>query len=212
MRSFRRWTRRLTLAATLLSLSADAQSPLQTVHGGNGITLPRPPASVALVVTDDYNGTKIDDAYRWLEDGKSPQTRAWIDTQNQYTNSFLSKIKIRPRIAEELTQLERIDEYSLPVLRSGTNFFTKRLAGENQASIYMRAGWTGEDRRLVDATKLSQDQNTSVEIDDVSKDGQLLVYGVRQGGLDEMSIHVLNVGKEQSLPDVLPVGRYFDAV
>ncbi len=179
---------------------------------GQAQTLPPPPAAPTHPVTDDYHGTSIVDPYRWLEDAKSPQTRAWIDAQNQYTASYLSQVKIRPEIVERLNSLERVEEYGLPVLRAGKYFFPKRLAGENQASIYLRAGWKGEDRRLVDATKLSQDQNTSIAIDDVSKDGRLLVYSVREGGSDNRSIHVLDVDKDQKLPDVLPTGRYFSVV
>ena len=90
-----------------------------------------------------------------------------------------------PEIRQGLTALERVDEYSMPTLRGGKYFFEKRLADENQASIYVRDGWTGEDQRLIDATKLSADQNTSVHIEDISEDGSLLVYGVQQGGADE---------------------------
>jgi prolyl oligopeptidase len=179
---------------------------------GQSQTLPPPPASPTNPVTDDYHGIKIVDPYRWLEDAKSPQTRAWVNAQNQYTASYLSQVKIRPEIVKQLTSLERVEEYGLPVLRAGKYFFRKRLAGENQASIYLRAGWRGEDHRLVDATKLSQDQNTSIEIEDVSKDGRLLVYGVRQGGSDNRSIQILDVDKDEKLPDVLPAGRYFSVV
>ena len=48
----------------------------------------------------------------------------------------------------------------------------------------MRDGWKGTDNRLIDATELSNDQNTSVSMEDISKNGNLLVYGVRQGGAD----------------------------
>ncbi len=51
----------------------------QTIHGRDGITLPTPPPVETDPVTDDYFGTKITDGYRWLEDAKSTQTRAYID-------------------------------------------------------------------------------------------------------------------------------------
>ena len=148
------------------------------------------------------------DPYRWLEDGKSPQTRAWIGEQNKYTQQYLSQLKNRPEIIHQLTELQRVDEYFIPALRGGKYFFRKRLAGENQASIYVRDGWKGTDRRLIDADKLSSDQNTSVGMDDISKNGSLLVYGVRHGGADEESVHVIQVRERKELPDVLPSARY----
>ncbi len=96
----------------------------------------------------------------------------------------------------------------MPVERGQRYFFKKRLPEENQGSIYVRDGLKGSDERLVDATKLSADQNTSVNIGDISKDGNLLVYDVREGGADEQSIHLLDVKTRRELSDVLPTARY----
>ena len=181
----------------------------KTIEGRNGISLPAPPPTATETVTDNLHGTEIADPYRWLEDAKSPQTRGWIASQMKYTESYLSQVKIRPQIVDDLTKLQRVDVYSVPAEYGGKFFFEKRLADENQSSIYMRDGWTGADIRLVDATKLSADQNTSVSIDDISDDGKMLVYGIRQGGADEESVHILNVDTKQELADSLPSDRYF---
>lgn len=196
-------------AGFLMASAALASGASQTIEGRSGVTLPAPPPTATHVVTDDLHGTKIDDPYRWLEDAKSPETRAWIESQIKYTDAYLSQIKNRPEIVEELTKLTRVDIVSTPVEYGGRLFFTKRLADENQASIYMREGWKGVDIRLIDATKLSADQNTSVTISDISSDGKLLVYGVRKGGADEESEHTFDVDKKQDLLDVLPSGRHF---
>jgi prolyl oligopeptidase len=185
-----------------------AADPPKTIHGDNGVTLGPPPVASVEVVTDDYDGTKIEDPYRWLEDAHSPATRAWIDQENSYTQQYLSQITNFDQIARQLTALERVDRYSMPQLRAGKYFFTRRLAGENQASICMRAGFAGQDQLLIDASKLSADQNTNVGINDVSEDGNLLVYGIRQGGADEESVHLLDLRTHQELPDVLPSARY----
>ena len=186
-------------AVVLLPLALGAQQD-DPIHGREGIVLPAMPVAAVHPVTDDYFGTKIVDNYRWLEDAKSPETRAWIDEENAYTQKYLSQAKILPEIKQGLTVLERVDEYTVPTLRGGKYFFEKRLADENQASIYMREGWTGQDVRLIDATKLSADQNTSVLIRDISEDGGMLVYGIQQGGADEEEIHFLRVKERSELP------------
>jgi prolyl oligopeptidase len=191
----------------IASFVLTAEQPSE-VKGGNGIVLPPPPATEAKPVTEDIHGTTLIDPYRWLEDGKSPETRAWIDGQMKYTEQYLSQVKVRPEIVNELTKLERVESYSIPIERGGKYFFKKRLADENQGSIYMRRGLHGQDTRLIDATKLSADQNTSVQINDISKDGTLLVYGTRSGGADEESVHILDVAKNQDLADSLPTARY----
>ncbi|HKN73973.1 MAG TPA: prolyl oligopeptidase family serine peptidase [Candidatus Acidoferrum sp.] len=192
----------------LLALFAFADDKPSEVKGGNGIVLPPPPPTEAKPLTETVQGTTLTDPYRWLEDAKSPATRAWIDEQMKYAEQYLSQVKIRPEIVNELTKLERVESYSIPVERGGNYFFKKRLADENQGSIYLRRGLHGQDERLVDATKLSADQNTSVQLNDLSKDGALLVYGIRSGGADEESVHFLDVAKRAELPDTLPSARY----
>jgi prolyl oligopeptidase len=208
--------RRALVTLSLLALTGapmiNAQTPPATIHGANGITLPPPPVATVNVVTDDYNGTKVEDPYRWLEDAKSPATRAWIGEENAYTQQYLSQIFTRPQISSQLTALMRVDQYSMPTLRGGKYFFKKRLADENQGSLYMRNGWHGQDssqdRLLIDASKLSADQNTSVNMVDLSDDGNLLVYEIREGGADEGSVHIRDVKTGQDLPDILPSARY----
>jgi prolyl oligopeptidase len=180
----------------------------QTIHGRESITLSPPPSVESIPVVDDYFGMKIVDNYRWLEDAKSPQPRAFIDAQNAYTASYLKQAGIRPQLVEGLKALERVSRWSMPMQRGGNYFFMKRLAGEEQASIYLRRGWTGKDERLVDPSLLSHDPNTSVGLADISRDGTLLAYRVRQGGADQTSIHLLNVKTGKTLADELPTARY----
>jgi prolyl oligopeptidase len=178
------------------------------VRGGNGVSLADPPATAKHPVTETLGGETITDDYRWLEQQHDPAVRAWIDQQNAYTDGYLQQVKIRPEIQAELTKLERVDTYSIPMKRGDLYFFKKRLADENQGSIYVRQGTAGADERLVDATKLSNDQNTSVNILDVTNDGSLLAYGIRQGGADEQEIRVIDVAGRKELADRLPSQRY----
>src|SRR6266436_3425113 len=196
-------TRTAVFAMALSALVGITAADTRLIRGGNGVTLPLPPATEAKPVTDIVNGTPITDAYRWLEDGRSPETRAWIASQMKYTEEYLAQVKIRPEIAKRVKELVRVESFSIPVERQGSYFFNKRLPDENQASIYLRKGLHGSDQRLVDAAKLSADQNTSVQIADISKAGDLLAYSVREGGADEEIVRLLDVKKNQELPDVL---------
>jgi prolyl oligopeptidase len=198
----------------------------QTIHGRDGITLPPPPAVDATPVSDDYFGTKVVDSYRWLEDAKSIETRNFIDAENAYTERYVKQVGMRSQALDDLDALENVSAARAPIERSGSYFFSKRLAGEQQFSIYVRHGWaepagnsparssgagtsaTGKDVRLVDPAKLTRDSNTSVGIEDVSRDGALLAYWEREGGADEATIHVLDVKAAKTLEDELPAARY----
>jgi len=183
------------------------------VHGKEGITLPPPPVVAKQPVVDTYktadgSEVQVTDEYRWLEDAKSPATRAYIADENTYTQKYLDQVKILPEVRTQLAALLKVDYVSTPVIRGTTYFFTKRLADENQGSIYMREGLHGEDIRLIDGTKMSADGNTSVNFQGISEDGSLLIYGVRVGGADEAEIHFFDVAARKDLADTLPSGRY----
>ncbi|HVX57535.1 MAG TPA: hypothetical protein VHA37_07425, partial [Candidatus Saccharimonadales bacterium] len=62
-----------------ISLAWSSIVGAQAIHGRGGITLPPPPPVQTNPAVDDYSGTKLTDNYRWLEDAKSPETRAFID-------------------------------------------------------------------------------------------------------------------------------------
>ena len=198
-------------SSTLLAAQPDpAPKPAdgRIIHGRGGITLPPPPTVDPDPVTDNYFGTKITDSYRWLEDAKSTQTRDFIEAQNAYTARYLKAARIRPSVVEDLDALEHVSRWSLPTERNGSYYFMKRIAGENQSSIYVRHSWTGKDQKLVDPTALGRDPNLSVNIAAISRDGELLAYGERHGGADETVLHFLNVKTGKTLEDNLPAGLY----
>ncbi|MGA8937651.1 MAG: prolyl oligopeptidase family serine peptidase [Acidobacteriaceae bacterium] len=188
-------------------LSMGAQTV--AVHGDNGVVLGPPPAVAIKPVTDMVGGREITDNYRWLEDQKAPDTRAYIKAEQAYTDSYFAQIQpLRERLVKRLTELQRVDSVSEPDEEHGRLFYTKRLAAENQASIYFRDGLEGPEVRLVNAGTLSANGNASVGLADVSSDGKLLIYGERHGGADEETIHLLNVDTRQTLSDELPLARY----
>ena len=206
----------IVAAGAAVSSSQDANTVKEaTIRGKDGITLPAPPLVKAQPVVDSYpvdgaaEPVKVTDNYRWLEEPQSPETRAFIAAQNAYTQQYLDQVKILPQVRAQLAALLRVDSFGTPRRRGDRFFFSKQLAGENQASIYLRSGLHGEDERLIDATSLSADQNTSVAIVDLNKDGSLMAYGVRVGGADEAEIHFLDTTTRKETGDVLPSARYY---
>src|SRR3989454_7252170 len=101
----------------------------------SGQTISYPPARKSDVV-DDYHGTRVPDPYRWLEDSDSPETRAWIDGENQITESYLSQIAERATIRQRLTQLWNYPKYGAPFHKAGPFFFFKQDRLQNQTGVY----------------------------------------------------------------------------
>ncbi|MFY9608437.1 MAG: prolyl oligopeptidase family serine peptidase [Blastocatellia bacterium] len=168
-----------------------------------------PPSTRVNSVTETIHGVTITDPYRWLEDQNSPDTRAWISAQNEYTKSMVGSFIGRDKIHQRLEQLMKVDVIDAPFERGGRYFIKRRRADQNQFVIYVRNGLTGKDEVLIDGNTLSEDQNTSASIMDVTPDGKYMAYATRQGGEDEVSVSIMNVDTRKDLADRLPRARYF---
>jgi len=158
---------------------------------------------------ETLHGVEVVDSYRWLEEQVSTETRDWIDAQNEYAHSLIDPLPGREKLTRRLTELMKIDRIGIPMVRNGRYFLNKRSADQEQWVIYMRNGLDGEDEVLIDPHPMSTDHTTSVRLLDVSKDGTTVVYGIRQGGEDEITVKLLDVDTRTNLMDELPKGRYF---
>ena len=159
-------------------------------------------------IVDLIHGVEVPDPYRWLEDQESPETRRWIESQNAHTDSFLEQLPGRIHLRNIVTRILERDVIGLPTERGGRYFFSKRRADQELSVLYVREGVNGNDRVLLDPHPLSEDHTKSVELQEISHDGELVVYAVRDGGVDEVSLHVLNVSTGEPLLDMLPAARY----
>jgi prolyl oligopeptidase len=187
--------RTVLVMLALLAFSAEAQ------------TLKKPPATRQDNVREVIHGVEIVDPYRWLEDQDDPRTRKWIDAQNTYTYSLLD-LPARETIRRRLTELSRVDRSLTPTERNGRYFFSKRRAQDDLWIHYVRNGLAGRDEVLIDPHTLSEDHTTDVDLEDISHDGTLLVYAVRQGGEDETELRVMDVETRRNPPDRLPRALY----
>ena len=182
-------------------------APLALLLAGTA-ALTGPPPSRKDSTVDRVHGIDIADPYRWLEDQDSPDTRAWIEAQNAYTDAVIGPLPGKGRIEKRIAELMKIETTSVPVVRGGRYFYAKRRAAQNLSVIYLRSSREAGEEILIDPHPLSADHSTSVGIMDVSPDGSTLVYGIRAGGEDEVTVRIMDVETRKELPDALPRARY----
>ncbi|MCY4661712.1 MAG: prolyl oligopeptidase family serine peptidase [Acidobacteria bacterium] len=185
--------------AVLFAAAAGAQQ---------GVTVPPPPPTEVREVVDTLHGVDVPDPYRWLEDQEAPETRAWIDAQNAYTDTVLGALPGRDRLRDVAAAVLERDAVGLPNERGGRYFYSRRGADQDLAILYVREGLDGAERVLIDPHPMSPDHTTSVELRDISDDGGQVAYAVREGGVDEVSVRVRDVDTGDDLADVLPAARY----
>jgi len=205
---------RLSLLPALPALlAAGLLLPMGCSPGGETpqvkVEVPPPPETRSEDVVDVLHGVEVPDPYRWLEDQEAQETRQWIEAQNSYTDGILEQLPWRDALRERVSRLLKTDSISFPQARGDRYFFTKRKADQDLSVIYVREGLAGEDQVLVDPHPWSEDHSKSANLMDVSKDGTVLAYAVREGGQDEVEVHFLDVDAREELPLQLPKARYF---
>lgn len=195
--------KRMLFAPALALLLIAAKAP------DKAASRPAPPPTEVRVVTETINGVTVSDPYRWLEEQNSPETRAWIERQNAYTDAMLKNLPDKDRIAGRIKQLLDVDQMGTPTVRGSRYFFTRRAAGQDQAALYMRESAGGPDILLVDPIPMDPKHTTSVGLMDVTGDGKTMAYYVRHGGADEMEVHFYDVDGRKDTGAILPLSRYF---
>jgi prolyl oligopeptidase len=168
-----------------------------------------PPTTRIDSAKDTYGSTVVPDPYRWLEDQDSPETRAWIVAQQKCTEAALSNFPGRAQISKRLAELLHTDSFETPVERGGSYFFLKRPAGQDLSLLYVRRGLNAPEEVLIDPLPWSSGHSANVALVSVSRDGKFVFYGRRDGGQDEITPRVLDVGTKTTLPDAFPKAQYF---
>jgi len=161
------------------------------------------PATKKTDQIDDYHGTKVADPYRWLEEPDSPETRAWVQAQNQVTFDWLSQIPSRDRIRQRLMSLWNYERYGHPHKKGGRYFYSRNDGLQNQSAVYVVDRLDGQPRLLFDPNTLAADGTVALKNWAVSDDGQRMAYGLAGAGSDWEEWGVLEVDTGRVLADKL---------
>jgi prolyl oligopeptidase len=162
-----------------------------------------PPNAEKRPLEENFHGTKIVDNYRWLEDGKSPETEKWVEGELAYTRALLDPLPGRDAIHKRLTELLTIGSISAPQIGGKYYFCTRREGMQNQPVVYVREGVDGKERVLVDVNQLAADGTIALDWYQPSENGKYLVYGTSPSGSEMSTLHILETKTGTLLPDTI---------
>src|ERR1051326_3335262 len=104
----------LYLALALSAFTILINQSIRNVSAQKSLSsIPSPPKTRTDNVTETINGITITDPYRWLEDQNSPETRAWIDAQNNYTQKMLSGYSGREALRTQIEKVMKTDSIGM---------------------------------------------------------------------------------------------------
>jgi prolyl oligopeptidase len=154
------------------------------------------PATRTSDVTDTLFGVAVKDPYRWLEDGKSPEVRSWMESEDALTRKKLDALPERAALVSRLREVLYTESRGVPIKRGGRLFFTARTATQEKAVLYVR-GADGKDRVLLDPNSWPTKDNPSLHGWHPSPDGTKLAYSLALHSADAATIHVVDVATAQ---------------
>ncbi len=160
------------------------------------------PITTKTDVFDTYFGTKINDPYRWLEDDRSAETKAWVDAENKVTQGYLSGIPFRGDIKKRLETLWNYEKFTAPFKEGVYTYFYKNDGLQNQYVLYRQKD-KNKPEVFLDPNTFSKDATTSLAGIEFTKDGSLVAYQISEGGSDWRKVIVLNTSNKSVVGDTL---------
>ena len=189
---------RLAAVILLLTLFAGAQSP----------SLPAPPATPKRPVTDEYQGVKVTDDYRWLENWDDPEVKQWSAAQNARSREYLDHVAARPAIKEQIKQALRASSASYYGLRyRGGVLFAMKYQPPQQQPVLVALTSADDPARakiIFDPNASSAKGSTAVDFYVPSFDGKYVAAALSEDGSEDSSAHVFEVANGKELSDLVP--------
>jgi prolyl oligopeptidase len=183
-----------------------------TAYMGNAKSqTPDVPKTDTKPVTDTLHGKSITDPYRWLEDGNSPETKAWTAEQNAYTAAYLKKFPQREALKAKLETLLSQGSVSAGGVFGNRIFFSRRDGKQNQPIVYYRDEMsnakTHASKTALDPNTLSTDGTVALDWYYPSHDGSLIAYGTSPNGNEISTLRIRDLETGKDLSDEIPYTR-----
>ncbi|MDQ2647149.1 MAG: prolyl oligopeptidase family serine peptidase, partial [Myxococcota bacterium] len=166
-----------------------------------------PPTRV-VAVRETLHGVRVEDPYRWLENGEDPEVQAWAEAQDRFARERLDALPLTAELRRRFAELYYVAEREPPFRAGSRYFWSERAASQEKDVVRFRQGKHGEARTVLDPNTWSSDGSTSLGAWSVSRDGNTIAYQVRKNAADEASLHFIDVGTGRQLPDVLEGAKY----
>src|SRR6185436_7863302 len=145
-------------------------------------------------VTDEYHGIQIEDPYRWLEEAKDPEVRAWTAAQNRLMRETLDAVPQRSAFYEQLQKIygEASPEYYALQVRAGQIFAIKKQPPLQQPMLVALTSVDdpASERVILDPNQLDPSGNTAIDFYVASLDGKKAAISISKGGSERGDLYI----------------------
>ncbi|MGC4895524.1 S9 family peptidase [Micromonospora sp. DT31] len=178
------------------------------------------PAAKRVPTERIHHGDTVLDEYAWLATRDDPDTIAYLDAENAYTEARTAHLAgLRTALFEETRQRTQETDLSVPTRKGGYWYYTRTVEGQQYGVHCRRAVRAGEttppvsadgapldgEEVLLDGNQLAQGHDFfSFGAFDVSPDGRWLAYSTDFSGDERFSLRIKDLTTGEVLPDEIP--------
>jgi len=177
-----------------------------------------PPIARRVPTARSFHGDEVVDEYEWLRAKEDPETIAYLEAENAYTEKQTAHLEpVQAAIFDEISARTQQTDTSVPTRQDAWWYFRRTQEGQ-QYPAYCRCPAAGDDvapptvtpgTGLLDGEELLLDGNAeagdseffSVGALDVSPDDRLLAYSTDTTGDERYTLRFVNLSDSERLPD-----------
>jgi len=163
-------------------------------------------------VSNEYQGTTVEDPYQWLEKDDDPEVKAWSAAQNQQTRDYLDKLPDRAAIEKQLTEwyAKTSPSYSSLVSRPGILFAMEFQPPKQQPMLVTLASADDlkSEKVVLDPNVLDAKGTTAIDWFVPSLDGKYVAVSLSKGGSEDGTLHIYEAETAKALPDTIGHVQY----
>ncbi|NED95399.1 S9 family peptidase [Phytoactinopolyspora alkaliphila] len=190
------------------------------------VELPKAPVAKRVPHTRDVHGDVVVDEYAWLIDRDDPDTIAYLEAENAYTELVTAHTKaLQDELFEEIKARTLETDRSVPVRRGRWWYYTRTVEGQ-QYPIHCRSrtepelpadptapiGSPADEQVLIDENELAgESPYFALGALNVSPDGRLLIFSTDYDGGEKYTLRVKDLEREHILADEIPNTYYSTA-
>jgi oligopeptidase B len=167
-----------------------------------------------------HHGDTFTDDYAWLADKDSPETIAYLEAENAYTEAVTAgQAALREAIFGEIKARTQETDLSVPTRKGNWWYYARTMAGKQYAVHCRREVMPGDssppmtldgapldgEEVLLDGNELAGDgEFFSLGMLATSPDGRLLAYSTDFAGSERFTVRIKDLATGTVLPDEIP--------
>ncbi|HSZ40590.1 MAG TPA: S9 family peptidase [Trebonia sp.] len=188
---------------------------------------PQPPIAKRVPSKRTHHGDTVIDEYAWLTDPKDPETVAYLEAENAYTEALTADLAdLRTAVFDEIKARTQETDLSVPVRKGGWWRYARTVEGQQYGIHCRRRVLPGEvtpplpeDGKPLDGEEILLDGNVLADGKeffklgtlDVSPDERLVAYSTDFAGNERYTMRIKDLATGEVLPDEIPNTYYGSA-